>query len=239
MPVIVFSHRLDGNPTDYRALLEELASHGYIVVSLNHPSSSSYAPFSEETLQTNGLPPGGRRNEEFMAEVARLAVLQADNIAFVVERIREGGLPELSNLGPLDQIVLAGHSVGGAASIIAARRDPRISGCINLDGGLLGDGHTQGIISPTLTLLSKPVKKSDANFAMQQKITEDIVTFHHNCALSQKEKIDGCTHYDFGSTPTILFHLIGEKPIAGSLHGALQTHKIASLKIVQFLKSHL
>ncbi len=236
MPVVVFSHRLEGDPTDYRALLEEIASHGYIVISLNHPSSSRNASFSEHNLTTNKLPPGGRRSKEFMTEVTKLTLIQASNIGFIVNQIREGTLQELSSLGPLNHIVLAGHSIGGAASVIASRNDPNISGCINLDGGLLGDQKTEGISMPVLTLLSKSVKKTDANYALQQQITHDFATFHRNSPRSTQEKIERCTHYDFESLPAMLFHLIGKKPPSGSLQGALQTHKEASRKIMRFLK---
>jgi pimeloyl-ACP methyl ester carboxylesterase len=237
MPVVVFSHRLDGNPTDYRPLLEELASHGYILISLNHPSSSGNAPFTQENLRTRGLPLGGRGNEAFMTEVERLTAIQANNIEFIVDLIHRGELHELSNLGPINQIVLAGHSIGGAASVIASRKHPNIVGCINLDGGLLGDRKTEGLEIPMLTLLSKPIKKSASNFAMQQKIVQDIETFHENSPNSHKEQINNCTHYDFGSLPALLLHLIDQKPPAGSLQGALQTHKAASLALIRFLNS--
>ena len=54
------------------------------------------------------------------------------------------------------RLVLAGHSLGEVASIIASSRDSHIAGCINLDGSLARDKKTKAteLTLPVLTLLS-------------------------------------------------------------------------------------
>ncbi len=46
-PILVFSHGYTGLPSSYTALLEDLASHGYAVLSLIHPYESTAATLSD------------------------------------------------------------------------------------------------------------------------------------------------------------------------------------------------
>lgn len=134
-PVLIFSHGYTTLPAKYRPLLGELASHGYTVLSLTHPSSVE---------EKHGLKP-----MEEIAYTEQLAATMANNIQYVLDRVRGGALKDL---GDPNRIILAGHSVGGAASIMVSRIDPAIAGCINLDGFLKGTNRTDGLAQPLLMI---------------------------------------------------------------------------------------
>ncbi len=51
MPIIIFSHGMGGAPDDYCILLEEIASHGYVVLNLHHYSSSGSVPSGEKSIR--------------------------------------------------------------------------------------------------------------------------------------------------------------------------------------------
>ena len=82
-PVLLFSHGYTGVPSAYTALLEELASHGYAVLSIVHPYEATGATLADGRVVTllddNGklLSPISevfeewRREDETMAEVTR------------------------------------------------------------------------------------------------------------------------------------------------------------------------
>ena len=219
-PFLIFSHGLGVNPADYRSLLEELASHGYVVVSLNHPSSSGYAPFSQNSFDFDAY------YEERYDD--RLASIQADNIRFAVDYIRK-------KEGNETPIVLAGHSLGGAASIIAARNDPKIRGCINLDGALRGNKKSEGLNTPLLMIFSDHLK--NATPEEQEWIAKEYVpmlkdwsALNENSKNSRVGQIKGTSHMDFSMGP-LLNWLVGEK----TLEGALKAHDVASREMVGFM----
>ena len=55
MPFLVFSHGYTGVPSSYTALLEDLASHGYAVISIVHPYEATGATLTDgSVVTTNG-----------------------------------------------------------------------------------------------------------------------------------------------------------------------------------------
>ena len=235
-PIVIFSHGFGTMPVEYRLLLEESASHGYVVCALNHPATSGYAPFSQETLEarTPFLRKLQRGDPEgFEHEIELLALAQAENIRFVVEQIQNGngefGI-KLNQLGIPDQIILAGHSFGGTTSIIASRSLPKIAGCINLDGELRGPNKTEGLKTPLLTILSD--HSTDQEQEIVKRVLQDFMALRQNSALSWMGKIEGIGHMDFCITP-ILKWLIGDDR---ALQNALKTHQVTSKAILTFMK---
>jgi pimeloyl-ACP methyl ester carboxylesterase len=64
-PVLLFSHGYTGIPSAYTALLEDLASHGYLVLSIVHPYEATAATLADgrvvSLLDTTGAPVAGVR----------------------------------------------------------------------------------------------------------------------------------------------------------------------------------
>ncbi len=114
-PIILFSHGYGVDALCYHHLLEKLASEGYAVVAINHPSSSM-----------------GKDTDESPDRMALLERMQKNNIVRVIKEIQNG---QLKDVGNPKHIVLAGHSMGGVASLLASKIDG-VKGVVNLDGGL-------------------------------------------------------------------------------------------------------
>jgi pimeloyl-ACP methyl ester carboxylesterase len=234
--ILIFSHGLGTLPIEYRLLLEELTSHGYLVLSLNHPSSSGYAPFSEATP-----PDWDALNDpaKEAIELERLASAQAENIRHVVGLIRQNSGVLGKHIPDTGSIVLAGHSLGGAASIIAAQADRDIACCIDLDGALLGkkETRTAGLAASTLIISSdhRPhrAKKGEKGFEKEQQIEQDFESFLKNPSVSS-QTIDGINHMDFCLGP-VLHWLRGDE----TLDNALKAHRVASREMVRFMNSIL
>jgi dienelactone hydrolase len=234
MPILIFSHGFGVDPCEYRPLLENLASHGYVILNLNHPSSSSYAPFSKEALDLILFE--HMSFEAFIKEIDKLTLVQAENIRYVVDKIRKEEI--LKDLGHSHQIVLAGHSLGGASSVLVSSNDPLIKGCVNLDGGLSIDRKTktQGLQIPLLTILSDhktyPKDIPDNILEHMKKTDEDLETFHQNSLHSSKLQIDDILHLDFCSFQFLLW-LMGEN----ELERTLKAHQITSQEMLNFMHS--
>lgn len=83
LPVLVFSHGFGGIPSSYTALLEDLASHGYAVLSVVHPGEATAATLADGKVVSMFEEPGKprpafetvvsewEREDEVMAAVTR------------------------------------------------------------------------------------------------------------------------------------------------------------------------
>lgn len=224
-PILIFSHGF-GQPGKYRPFLGELASHGYTVLSLTHPSSAE----DEEWASL----------EQAEARTDELAAVMVKNIQYVLNRVRNGAL---KITGDPNRIILMGHSLGGAASIMVSRSDPAILGCVNLDGSLKGGAEkTDALPQPLLMLIGDYQKKigedeqhPDAEmrrFAkFERQWQEEYETLHRNSPHSDKQVIQGAVHMDFTDQP-FRDYLVGEK----SLSDAMRVHTIASREILKFIR---
>lgn len=246
-PIIIFSHGLMTDPSEYRLLLEEIASHGYLVLNLNHPSSSAYAPFSEESLCARkiDLEALERSNPEgYSKELNNLSVKQVANLHFVIRQIKEGKL--VQEMGNSEQIILAGHSLGGSSSIQVARSNHHVCGCVNLDGMLRGSNKTGGLTVPLLQIFADhlkdeaqvPEKEQEEfnkwkNFEYRQMLN-DWGALHKNSKYSRLGQIKETSHMDFCTEPFLKWLAGGD-----TLYAALKAQQVASKEIVKFFQKSL
>lgn len=233
MPIIIFSHGFAVGPNIYRPLIEELASHGFIVLNLNHPASSNHAPFSQEALDAHTFDQLFSNPKEGDEATEKMAFTQAANIKFVVELIRGVKLEKMpKNCGLKNKIILAGHSLGGATSVIATRDNPEIAGCINLDGRLEGPAEirAKGLEVPILVLCSEPESQNEGELAMAENLNN--LRKNTSPSLYTQKMIRGVRHMDFTIHP-VLDWLVGGTDV----NGGLKAHTIASQEILTFLKS--
>jgi dienelactone hydrolase len=130
-PVVVLSPGHDTNVAFYASLAEELASHGYVVMGIDHPFQVTAVALPDGSVATvgedAGLAPG--RVEAGIDE--RVA-----DIAFVLEQITREA-PDLDFLADAvdpDRVGVIGHSNGGLAAVEACRRLAAVDACVNIDG---------------------------------------------------------------------------------------------------------
>lgn len=132
----------------------EFASHGAIVVGINHPGSSGVALVSDgsaikvdenKEMTKRLFGNNGQLLKENPTEFARLVyltfcgatVLQADNISCVLDKvIYLNATPDSCLYQKINEakIFAAGYSIGGSSSFIACGQDARITKGVNLDG---------------------------------------------------------------------------------------------------------
>ena len=136
-PVILL---LPGNATNiefYSSLASEIASHGYVVVGLNHPydvpavelSDGRIAPYDKEQWT---LSPAA--HQAYIRERHPVKVM---DVLFALDQlVLANSNPEnpLAGILDLESLAVAGHSLGGLVASEACRADPRFMACINFDG---------------------------------------------------------------------------------------------------------
>jgi dienelactone hydrolase len=151
-PLLVFSHGASGIKTSNASTYTELASHGYVVVSIDHPYHSFYTATDDgrralintdynnevSNLNTDGF---YTREEEY-GLIQKWMKLRTDDMNFVIDTILEkaksGNDPIYQQINT-EKIGVFGHSMGGAASVWLGRDRDDISAVVNIDAPFFSD----------------------------------------------------------------------------------------------------
>ncbi|WP_446751106.1 alpha/beta hydrolase family protein [Streptomyces sp. CLV115] len=126
-PVLVYSPGGGDSRTLGTSLAEDLASHGRVVVLVDHPGDASQVelPTGMRTTALIGPPDPATFRTMIHTRVADLRL--------VLDRL--GGL-QLAPVMDTRRIGMYGHSAGGTAVVYAACGDPRVRAVANLEGYL-------------------------------------------------------------------------------------------------------
>lgn len=130
-PVLLLSPGNATNAEFYASFAEELASHGFVVVGINHPYDVAAVTLADGSVAV--LAPPGQPPREFIA--ARVAERVAD-VRFVLDRLNEVnlGTGPLAHHLDLARVGILGHSLGGLTAAQGCVADARLKACLNLDG---------------------------------------------------------------------------------------------------------
>jgi len=146
-PVVILSHGLGGTGFEYTCLIEELVSHGYVVVAIEHTDTALAVVFPNGQVvspRKESMPAGLSPEERMqrMIDSAGRGIAQgAADVVFVLNKLAESnhsGDPGFPLGGRLDltRVAAAGHSAGGSFATRACQLDARFRACISLDGAL-------------------------------------------------------------------------------------------------------
>jgi hypothetical protein len=153
-------------PLVLAAILEEIASHGYVVVGINHTHESAVTVFSDgrvvpmdaELMRPVLGPLDGAPEDAFRAR-ASIAETKTADLRFVVDQLEllaAGALGPDPLAGRLDLARLGalGHSLGGNAALEYCRLDGRCAAAANLDGANWTAVGRLGLERPALQILA-------------------------------------------------------------------------------------
>ncbi|WP_427164221.1 alpha/beta hydrolase family protein [Streptomyces sp. C1-1] len=161
-PVVLYSPGLRSDRSLGTVLIEELASHGYLIVAIDHTHDADQVEFPGGRVETFAIT--GDIDDALIAKA--LAVRTADT-RFVLDQLtalnagdntdagRRPLPPTLAGAFDLSRVGMLGHSLGGATAAAATRADRRLSAGVNLDGSLLPP-VTAGTDRPFLLFGSDP-----------------------------------------------------------------------------------
>ena len=203
-PLIIFSHGLGGNRTQNTVIIEELTSHGYVVIAIEHAYDANISIFDNgdvadyrsginyERRNTQKITP-----EEFWAIRLPQLETRAEDVSYIIDQLELGNLPEnIVNIIDLENIGVFGHSFGGATSIYSSYNDHRIDACINLDGWMVvvPNEIVDNGINRNFMYLGQEQWDEKLNY---QKLDK----FIKSNTKSSKILIPNTTHYDFSDAP--------------------------------------
>jgi predicted dienelactone hydrolase len=156
-PVLLFSHGLTGFRNQNTFQVEELASHGYIVVSIDHPYDAAAVVYPDQSVISLKL----ESLSGFDSYVDKSKVWLEDS-QFVLDSLTShqavtgaasNELKQLTAHMDMSQIGALGHSFGGATAVQLLMTEPRIKAAVNMDGVLYGQPvPEQGLSKPYLQM---------------------------------------------------------------------------------------
>lgn len=158
-PVLLYNPGWTGRRTSDTFLVEDLASHGYIVVGIDHPYNSGPIAFPDgrvlPPLRSDSMDFNTKSVEQIRAagdvELAR----QTADTRFVLDRMQAMAAdPKSPFYGRLsaENAGVLGFSFGGAVAAQASALDPRIRCALDLDGSLFGEVQREGLPKPFMFL---------------------------------------------------------------------------------------
>ena len=151
-PILVFSPSWSGQRVQNTFQTEELASHGYIVVAIDHPYGTDVTVFPDGRIVRTKLGSGENYSsqqafEQFVREADQQIEIRAQDARFVLDKLTEFNHrdPEGLLTGRLDlqRVGIFGHSLGGSVAAQACWLDVRFSAALDMDG-MLGNESAGG-----------------------------------------------------------------------------------------------
>jgi len=172
-PVVIISHGWQGFRELHTDFAEELASNGFIAVSIDHTYGSQAVRLPDNTvayLNPDALP--GSYGEEGFAEASQLLVTTyGEDVISVLNDLEKKNREDdfLRNRMDLSSIGVMGHSTGGGGDVHAALKDARIRALLGLDAWvnpLDKDVLSQGLSIPALFIRSEQWSQGPNNTAL-------------------------------------------------------------------------
>ncbi|KAI5236738.1 alpha/beta-hydrolase [Aureobasidium subglaciale] len=149
-PIVLFSPGLGNSRLGYSAMAQSLASHGYVVVTVDHAYDATIVEYPDKTV---ALALDLETDEQIEAD---LLVRQHD-ISFLIDQLqsqclRQNLFNNIADLKSLEKILMLGHSLGGATAAAVMQTDPRIIAGVNLDGRFFSSVMDKGLSSPFMIM---------------------------------------------------------------------------------------
>lgn len=151
-PVLIFSHGAFGMRKSNASTCRELASHGYIVASIDHTYHSFYTSFADgrSAIVNNqflneaiGASIGDIQGEELFKMTHEWLNVRTADIELLIDSLEVGKLETqaavLNGHMDLTKIGLFGHSLGGAAAAEVSKKRDEVKSAIDIDGTMIGD----------------------------------------------------------------------------------------------------
>jgi dienelactone hydrolase len=211
-PVVIFRAGASSGVLNYSTLVEDLASHGYVVVGFDAPYRTSRVVFpdgrvmfrTEKNNPETCVVADRRRMERC---VSRVMTAWTSDIAFVLDRLARLNVSDSSGKfgGRLDmtRVGVFGHSLGGAVAAQFCHEDSRCRAGIDIDGALHGSVIDAGLRKPFMFLLSDHGHESDPESV---QILSEIRSTYDRMPPDRRQlvTIRGAFHYTFSDDGAVM-----------------------------------
>ncbi len=219
-PVLIFSHGWEGFRAQNTFQMQELASHGYVVVGMEHPYGSVVTVFPDgQVIDNNPAAMSEGSPEDIQTVAARKLVNQwTGDMAFALDTLAQWNAHDPAGrfIGALDleKVGVLGPSTGAGATIQFCALDSRCKAGLPMDAYMTPvteDVLDRGVSQPFLFLFSERWS-SQGNRALFNRL------YSHITQPDRVLTILGTDHYDFSDLP-MLSPLASQLGLKGPLNG--------------------
>ena len=237
-PLLIYSHGLGSYRFDNYVLLEELASHGYVVAALSHPYQSAAVVFPDGRVAERGAVPEIASPEAFLERRAVFADLLDDvwlpDIRFVIGELEQLASHEAATwlAGELDfeHLGVFGYSFGGLAAFHFCLADERCDAAISMDGAFWEWEATRGRDLPFMLLTT-----------LRHEVAWEPIRATRLPA-TYTIRIEGSTHANFGMLGLYWSSLFPALPLSAFGYGPIEPERAFQIKrdyVLGFLEQTL
>jgi len=194
-PILVFSTGFGNLPSDYTSLIEDIVSHGYVVLGISNTYAAPVVRFPDGRvayhLAAASFPRGS--SEAMQSAGNRIVKVWAADIRFAIDKLDEmNSNPQSRFHGRLDlaKVGLVGQSFGGAASAEACSAAPRCKAVVDVDGNLFGDVLDKRMQQPFLFILSDWTLRPP--WLERTLGSASVQRFHQQQIALKQQMLDAC-----------------------------------------------
>jgi predicted dienelactone hydrolase len=162
LPLILFSHGWGGHRFQNTFLVEQLASHGYVVASIEHTYMAS------GTVLAGGKPAPfiGMDGMTRTTHLDSMATIWSADARFVLDRLdsldRSDSTGRFRGRLALDRVGYMGMSFGGASAVETGGVDPRVVAVLDIDGPFNGTVRLRGPLGKPIALFRSRLPDTSA-----------------------------------------------------------------------------
>ena len=221
-PIILFSHGWNGFNAQNTGQALQLASHGYVVVGIQHTYGAIVTVFEDGTVARNNHSalPSGAPDEEYETAAHRLADQWAGDMGFALDFLSEQNDDidsRFHRLLDFSRIGVYGHSTGGGAAIQFCGTDARCKALLGQDPFMRPVSYEvqeNGITQPSFFMFSQ-----DWADLVDSRNNKLFNPFYVKSAKTYGALfIEGTAHYDFSDLP-LLSPLAPQLGLKGPING--------------------
>jgi len=237
-PLVLYAPGWGGIRTSSSIQLENLASHGFVVVGCDDVASD---PATDPDRGVSIELQSDAALQATLERAGRHVVLQANRILEVLRALEGGQASALAGRLDLGRVGAMGYSMGGAAAIQAGLVDHRIRAVLNVDGALFGPTADQIGPQAYFLLSSREAFPTDAE---QNSPDPSIRNYAHISAIDIPRNrkrmeqprnywvvLDGAAHDDMADG---LFELHRNRLFRTNARRAAMNQAIGQLEVAYF-----
>jgi dienelactone hydrolase len=228
-PVLIFSHGYGGFRAQNTHQAEQLASHGYIIVAIDHTydAAATVFPDGRVALHNPAVLPAGDASSpspEFQQALSKLIQQRAGDLSFVLDQLTQINANDpagrFTSRLALARVGVFGHSMGGGTTIEFCAHDARCKAALTMDAYLPPvsiNVYANGLHQPYLAMFSQLWPSAENNRLFDQ-------LYHAPGGPAYELILAGTAHYDFSDIPSLT-------PIASmlGLKGPLSADRVTSI----------